>query len=66
MVEMGRDRGGRGDIPGHSVDKNPPTNARSFSPWAGKISCRRKRQTSPVFLPGESSGERSVGLQSIG
>ena len=31
-----------------------------FDPWVGKIPCRRKRQPSPVFLPGESHGQRSL------
>ena len=29
-----------------------------FSPWVGKI-CWRKWQPAPVFLPGESHGQRS-------
>ena len=31
-----------------------------FSPWVGKIPWRRKWQPSPVFLPGESHGQRSL------
>ena len=31
----------------------------SFDPWVGKIPWRRKWQPSPVFLPGESHGQRS-------
>ena len=31
-----------------------------FSPWVGKIPWRRKWQPTPVFLPGESQGERSL------
>ena len=39
----------------------------SFDPWLRKILWRRKRQTTPVFLPGESHGQRSlVGLQFMG
>ena len=30
------------------------------SPWVGKISWRRKWQPTPVFLPGESHGRRSL------
>ena len=42
--------------------KNPPANAREhrrcgFSPWVGKIS---HWQPTPVFLPGESYGQRSL------
>ena len=29
-----------------------------FSPWVGKISWRRKWQSTPVFLPGKSHGRR--------
>ena len=32
-----------------------------FNPWLGKIPWRRKRQPTPVFLPGKSHGERSLG-----
>ena len=31
-----------------------------FHPWAGKIPWRRKWQPTPVFLPGESHGQRSL------
>ena len=31
-----------------------------FNPWAEKIPWRRQWQTSPVFLPGESHGQRSL------
>ena len=30
-----------------------------FSPWVGKIPCRREWQPIPVLLPGESHGQRS-------
>jgi len=32
----------------------------SFNPWVGKISWSRKWQPTPVFLPGESHGQRSL------
>ena len=32
----------------------------SFSPWVGKIPWRRKWQPTPVFLPEESHGQRSL------
>ena len=32
-----------------------------FNPWVGTISWRRKWQPAPVFLPGESHGQRSLG-----
>ena len=31
-----------------------------FHPWVGKIPWRRKWQLTPVFLPGESHGQRSL------
>ena len=31
-----------------------------FDPWVGEIPWRRKWQPTPVFLPGESHGERSL------
>ena len=31
-----------------------------FEPWVGKIPWRRKWQPTPVFLPGESHGQRSL------
>ena len=57
--------------------KNPPANARrlrghGFDPWVKKILWRRKWQPTPVFLLGESHGQRSLvgysprGLQRVG
>ena len=39
-----------------------------FDLWIGKIPWRRKRQPSPVFLPGKSHGQESLamGLQRVG
>ena len=37
-----------------------PTSCYSFNPWVGKIPWRRKWQSSPVFLPGEFHGQRSL------
>ena len=31
-----------------------------FQPWVGKIPWRREWQPTPVFLPGESHGQRSL------
>ena len=31
-----------------------------LDPWVGKISWRRARQPTPIFLPGESHGPRSL------
>ena len=38
-----------------------------FHPWVGKFPQRRAWQATPLFLPGESHGQRSLaGLQSMG
>ena len=52
----------------NSLAKNLPANARDTglipgsgrSPGEGKIPWSRKRQPSPVFLPGKSHGQRSL------
>ena len=31
-----------------------------FNPWVGKVLWRRAWQSTPVFLPGESHGQRSL------
>ena len=31
-----------------------------FNPWVGKIPCSRRWQPTPIFLPGESHGQRSL------
>ena len=53
-----------GGFPGASGIKNPPeiqeTWIRGTNPWVGKIPWRRKWQPTPVFLPGESHGQRSL------
>ena len=45
-----------------TVVKNLTANYRrcEFNPWVGKLPWRRKWQPAPVFLPGESLGERSL------
>ena len=49
-------------FPGGLVVKNPPANAGdSFNPWVRKILWRRKWQPTPVFLPGKSHGQRTLG-----
>ena len=42
--------------------KEFPCQCRShrFDPWVGRISWRRKWQPTPVLLPGESHGQRSL------
>ena len=53
------------------VKKKPPCQCRSrgFNPWAGKFPWRGKWQLTPVLLPGESHGQRSLAgyyIQSMG
>jgi len=50
---------------GGSVGKESACNAgdagrRKFNPWVRKIPWRRKWQPTPVFLAGESHGQRSL------
>ena len=49
-------------FPGGSDDKESTCNAGDprFNPWVGKIPSRRKWQSTPVLLPGESHGQRSL------
>jgi len=43
------------------IAKNPPALQRpGFYPLLGKIPCRRAWQPTPVFLPGEFHGQRSL------
>ena len=43
------------------VVKNwPAMQETGFNPWMRKILWRRKRQHTPVFLPGESRGQRRL------
>jgi len=47
------------------VGKNPPASIRrryrrGFHPWVGKLPWRRPWQLTPVFLPGESHGQKSL------
>ena len=57
---------------GGSMLKSLPPNARRhrrcrFDPWVGKILWRRRKwQPIPVFLPGESHGQRSLTCYSPG
>ena len=42
--------------------KNPPAGHKrcGFDPWVGKIPWWRAQQPTPVFLPGEFHGQRSL------
>ena len=52
------------NCPSGFVGKEPACNVGdtrdSFDPWVGKIPWRRAGQRTPVFLPGESCGQRSL------
>ena len=50
---------------GNTSGKEPDCQSRrckrpKFDPWVRKIPWRRKWQPTPVFLPGESRGQRSL------
>ena len=49
-------------FPGGSVVMTLPDNAKRhrFDPWVSKTSWRRKWQPTPVFLPEESHGQKSL------
>ena len=53
------------NLPGGTNGKEPACQCRRhkrhrFDPWVGKILWRRKWQPTPVFLSGESHGQRSL------
>ena len=52
-------------LPGGASGKEPACQCMrlkrcGFNPWVGKIPWRRTRQPTPVFLPGEFHGQRSL------
>ena len=56
-------------FPGGASGKNPPANSGrhkrlGLDPWVRKIPWRRAWQPIPVFLPGESHGQRSLAAYS--
>ena len=50
----------RPSIYGGSGSKASPYNERDPGSWVGKIPWIRKWQPTPVFLPGESYGQKSL------
>ena len=63
MKELGFELGSKLilGIPGGSDDKESVCNTGDgFDPWVGKIPWRREWLYTPVFLPGESQGRRSL------
>ena len=53
---------------GYLAVKNPPVNAGDATsiPGSGRSPWRKEWQPTPVFLPGESHGQRSLGGYSHG
>ena len=55
---------GQVGFPGGASGKEPACQCRRkrcrFDPWVGKIPWRRAWQSTPVFLPGEAHGQRSL------
>ena len=54
-----------GGFPGGASGQEPTCQCRRpkrcrFDPWVGKIPWRRKALPNPIFLPGESLGQRSL------
>ena len=47
-------------LPDSSSGKESACKRLGFDPWVGKIPWRRAWQPTPVFLPGESHGQRSL------
>ena len=51
-------------FPGDSAVKNPPAHAGDvkdgLNPWARKFPWSRAWQPTPIFLPGESHGQRGL------
>ena len=53
------------DFPGGASGKEPACQCErhrrcEFDPWVGKMPWRRKWQSTAVFLPGKSHGQRSL------
>ena len=55
-------------FPSGSSGKEPACQHKraGFHPWVGKLPWRRARQPTPVFLPAESQGQRSLAGYSPG
>ena len=63
--EQGKIKNAHESFPGGTSGKEPACQCRrhkrhEFNPWVGKIPWRRAWQPTPVFLPGESHGQRSL------
>ena len=58
-MELARFHGGS-EVKASASNVGDPSSIPEFAPWVGKIPWRRKWQPTPVFLPGESHGRRSL------
>ena len=56
------------NLPANAVDTCSRQKRCGFDPWVWKIPWGREWQSTPVFIPGKSHGQRSLpgGLQSTG
>ena len=52
--------GSQASLEAQLVENLPVTQETQFSFWVGKIPWRRDKQPTPVFLPRESQGQRSL------
>ena len=57
-------------FPGGASGKEPTCQCKrlkglGFNPWVGKIPWRREWQPTPVFLPGESHGQRRLAVHRV-
>ena len=53
-------RDSRASLAAQTVKNLPAVRRPEFNPWVGKVPWRRAWQPSPVFLPGEVHGQRSL------
>ena len=51
---------GRDSLVAQMVKDPPEMRGTGFNPWIGKIPWRKTWQPTPVFLPGECHGQRSL------
>jgi len=58
-----KDAGDNKGFPG-GISANAGDIRRGFNPWVRKIPWRKAWQPTPVFLPGESHGQRSLACYS--
>ena len=59
-MESGKMVGFLGGMNGKEPASAGDIKRHGFDPWVGKIPWKRAWQPTPVFLPGESHGQRSL------